>query len=801
MAETCAVHRLNRTDRPRLESLALLPVLLLCLSAEIPAADVTLKNGLRLRGKFALLKGISVKAVQQSTSTGNPLRVIDTGKTRYYFHRTLIDEIDNGLELDSHDSFVLDQKKTGRSPIPDSVGSFFGKDPFNENGRAAAMLRVNGPRGPVDLNIILGITRLTPRQLTVEGLTHVWKFAIATTSIEPRILDSLLRRATDDTDPHDRLAICRFYIDARMYRQAAAELDSIQQDFPELARRNDKIRLDLRQAQARQILDELELRRQAGQHRLVLKKARAFPVANLETAALNRISAIIEGYQRQQARLDRVDALIGELQFKLPEDQRIGELITASGEIRDEADFKTLNRLDAFLANADDQALDTASKLALAYSSWMMGSVNAVDDLRLALNLYRARQMICEFLRSDDETQRQRLLASITAVEGISPRRLRQLTEFLPLILETPGLEPGVRTRIVASAENAKLPVAYSVLLPIEYSPQQAYPLIVSLHGSGSNPNHQLLWWGGKHDTSDDRMVPGQAMRHGYIVIAPEYTDPDTGKYEYSSRSHRIVIAAIRDARKRFGVDSDRVFLSGHGMGGDAAFDIGMSHPEIFAGVIPIVGRVNRYCRTTARNTPGAAWYVVGGELDHRAHDVNSVLLNRMMNERHDVVYAEYTGRGKESFYEEIHRLFEWMHHRRRRPLAEAREIVARVQRPAENRFYWVEAHGLPAGILSSSTLARDTPPRVRPMTMTFEARAVSGNAGDTIRLKSGARRHTIWLSPEFVDFDRELTVRKTGTGRDKFKGFIVPGIETILEDLRRRGDRQRLFTAKIEIE
>lgn len=168
-------------------------------------------------------------------------------------------------------------------------------------------------------------------------------------------------------------------------------------------------------------------------------------------------------------------------------------------------------------------------------------------------------------------------------------------------------------------------------------------------------------------------------MWYGYIVIVLEYIDFDIGKYEYSSWLYRIVIVVICDVCKWFGVDLDCVFFFGYGMGGDVVFDIGMLYFEIFVGVILIVGCVNCYCRITVRNISGVVWYVVGGELDYRVHDVNFVLLNWMMNEWYDVVYVEYIGCGKEFFYEEIHWLFEWMYYWWRRLLVEVCEIVVRV--------------------------------------------------------------------------------------------------------------------------
>src|SRR3972149_11543985 len=84
---------------------------------------------------------------------------------------------------------------------------------------------------------------------------------------------------------------------------------------------------------------------------------------------------------------------------------------------------------------------------------------------------------------------------------------------------------------------------------------------------------HELDWWGGTPEK------PGQASRRGYIVIAPEYAAEKSREYNYDAAAHDIVLRSLQDARKRFRVASDRVFLSGHGMGADAAVDIGMFAP------------------------------------------------------------------------------------------------------------------------------------------------------------------------------------------------------------------------------
>ena len=78
-------------------------------------------------------------------------------------------------------------------------------------------------------------------------------------------------------------------------------------------------------------------------------------------------------------------------------------------------------------------------------------------------------------------------------------------------------------------------------------------------------------------------------------MIAVDWQQPHQFAYDYSAREHHAVLGALRDACRRFSIDTDRVFLTGHGIGGDAAWDIAIAHPDLWAGVIPIVAVADRY--------------------------------------------------------------------------------------------------------------------------------------------------------------------------------------------------------------
>ena len=99
-------------------------------------------------------------------------------------------------------------------------------------------------------------------------------------------------------------------------------------------------------------------------------------------------------------------------------------------------------------------------------------------------------------------------------------------------------------------------PVTYHVQLPPEYDSYRRYPTVVTLHGTGSTPQQQIDWWAGGVATNGTRL--GQATRQGYIVIAPAWAHEQQKTYNYTGEEHAAVLYALRDACRRFSVDTDR---------------------------------------------------------------------------------------------------------------------------------------------------------------------------------------------------------------------------------------------------
>lgn len=124
--------------------------------------------------------------------------------------------------------------------------------------------------------------------------------------------------------------------------------------------------------------------------------------------------------------------------------------------------------------------------------------------------------------------------------------------------------------------------IPYAVFVPSNYDSSQGAPLIVSLHGFGRSHD----WLMGYHGFLD------QAEANGYIVVTPLgytrrgwYGSRNTDDMQDAKRSEQDVMNVLGLMRDEFNVDSNRIYLWGHSMGGAGTYHIAAKHPDLFAGL------------------------------------------------------------------------------------------------------------------------------------------------------------------------------------------------------------------------
>ncbi len=753
--------------------------------------EVKLKNKMVFRGATTPLKSMIIDQKPKKEDPDAieifPILMITTPLERYFIPVRQQEEVNKKVDLSTLEGFKLPQTKLkGGGRLIAAIHGYVEKpSAFTSSGRRKLKIQLASGIEEVEQ----GVTLITPQYLQVIALNFKWETAIATSSVPLDALDAMLRSASRSDTAEDRLRIARFYIQAGLYQPAERELEIVRKRFSKSVVDVDKVMVALAQARAQEILSELKLRRAAGQHLFVYTAAKNFPAENVPPSVLREVRDLTADYEQAREKGEQIVAQLGELQGLLKKDLRVKEVAPLRAEISEKLNFSSLERLDAFSKLGADQQLKPDEKLALALSGWVVGSENAVTELDQALRFWHARLLLVDYLQSapDAEADRKTILGKLDVLEGVGPERVAQMIPLLPPALEPAGAEPGKTVRIEVPPGKSGSAAAYWVSLPIEYHPAHSYPVIVALHSEQGGVLQEVEgFWAG----SGDRI--GQSQRRGYIVIGPEYVGKDSqALFDYGAESHHIVLAALEDARRRFSVDSDRVFLTGHHMGADAAWDIALSHPHLFAGLISISGAVDRYAKFYLENGRALPIFAVAGELDRNLFSRNALSFVKMMQQNFDFIYNEHKGSGPESFYSKIHTLFEWMELQKRPP--PPKELDARTLRETDDRFYWLECTDQKR--LQDVDWSREKQGGVKPVPV----KAVIKQPGNIVSIKSGAAQYRLWLprGEGLIDFSKKLRVEINGAKR--FNDFVKPDLGAMLEHLRLTGDRQQIYWGMLE--
>lgn len=754
---------------------------------------IELKDGRILEGRFAPIGSVSKSAIDaRGERAGTGILMCDDGLTRTFVSRRLVDGIEEiPFEL-GYESFELPQRIAESGRRASAVGGILAVTPFDDRGRRIISLGTTA--GQID--IVQGITRIGARTTHVAGLLTdrpvVIEMRLATSAIPTSELLAMLRALGTDDDLQHRLRIVRMLVQSDRLDEAERQLEELIRDFPD---RGDfqQQRDIVRRLLAEKIVSELSLRVKAGQPLLALEMLESFPGDGLDGETLElvreRRDAMLDQIERGRTLADSIESHVESMPAGPEREQarRIAE------DIRDGLSFISIERLETFERLSTEEDLPSSTAVALAMSGWLTGAGDSHDNLKLALSQRRVRDGIHDYLNAPDTASREAVYLQLVEEEAFDPRTVSRLVSAMRPPKAPPDPDAtGIRrleVSIPPSNEGGDdgRTCECLVMLPPEYDPLGRYPAIITLHADFSTPTTQIDWWCGA--SNEDGVRYGQAGRHGYIVIAPQWLEDGQSAYGYSAREHACVLAALREACRHVAIDSDRVFLSGHSIGADAAWDIALSHPDIWAGVVAVAPQAGRYVNHYWQNAQHVPVYIVAGELDSHRLAANGMDLDRYLGRGFDATYVEYQGRGHEHFFEEILRIFDWLGRKQRTWAVKTFECSS--MRPWDNFFWWLEFQDAPP---RTTVLPNAWPPAGGTRAMSIEGHVTPSNG---VVAKCGGGRVTVNLSPDFVDFSRPVSI--TVNGRRLFRGQPIPQTRTMLEDLRTRADYQHPFWMTIE--
>jgi len=323
------------------------------------------------------------------------------------------------------------------------------------------------------------------------------------------------------------------------------------------------------------------------------------------------------------------------------------------------------------------------------------------------------------------------------------------------------GVRPGGFVRLAYFDETDGSAQFCRAYLPTHYSASKRWPLMLELHGfNPANPVY-VKWW------SVDVRHNDIAEQHDVIFVEPY----GRGNAQYMGIGEKDVLHCLAEAKRRFSVDDDRVYISGESMGGGGVWLIVTRHPDLFAAAAPVFGgwdfRVlhmlfdnpnattlpERYAQEAqssfaeAESLLNLPIYIQHGDADQTVNVDNSRHAARLLQRwGYDVRYREHPGRGHEDLNNRDE-IVEWFlaHRRVSSPL----HVRVRATDLDGATAYWVRVTALDSTIAVTRVDAEVIQPgEIRVDTQNVAAFTLSPPAA----LRNGARPvRVVWNGTEHV--------------------------------------------------
>ncbi|KQS34323.1 alpha/beta hydrolase-fold protein [Dyadobacter sp. Leaf189] len=313
----------------------------------------------------------------------------------------------------------------------------------------------------------------------------------------------------------------------------------------------------------------------------------------------------------------------------------------------------------------------------------------------------------------------------------------------------------------------------YGLYLPPNYDSTKKYPLVVMLHGAGSNHKLALRRVFGKSNAEGETDVEASRSFPKWddvdFIVASSYARGTAG---YQGVPEQDVYDMLDDVKRRFNVDENRIYLTGLSMGGGGTLWIGLTRPDIWAAIAPVCPAPPEGTFDLAPNALNFPIHFFHGDADPVVPvDGTRKWVSHLQEMGVEVSYKEFVDVKHDSWVSAYDNefIFEWFGHAERNPFPDRVRFVSKLYK--YNKSFWVTFDKITYGALAEIdanlgkpnalqittknlegfTLNLKNHPKFKPGTVTMDVDGVklSAKTDSTI---SFSKKGTVWtLIPNAV--------------------------------------------------
>ncbi len=319
----------------------------------------------------------------------------------------------------------------------------------------------------------------------------------------------------------------------------------------------------------------------------------------------------------------------------------------------------------------------------------------------------------------------------------------------------------------------------YMVFIPENYDATQSYSVEFVLHGGISRPKPE------PGDNFWQRSFDRVRQEDRITVVPSSWLET----FWWQDRQAENLPAILRDLKKTYNIDENRVTLTGISDGGTGAYFFAFKQPTEWAAFFPYIGHPGVLrnpqsgggYRLYFENLMSKPLFIVNGEND-RLYPAASLgsFIQILEDENVDHIWRiiEEGGHNTDWLPDELEAIEQFKSDNPRDPFPESVQWVTdRVDR--YNRNHWIRI---------DETAEDDTPSLLR-----------VDRIGNRFAIDArGVTKFTLLLNPNEVDFGSPIQV----TQNDKilFSGLVEQSKDTLLDWAQRDLDRTALVTAELRI-